>query len=375
MIIGVNTRFLLPDYLEGYGNFLFETFNRITKSQKDHRFIFIFDRPWDPGHIWSENITPVLAGPSARHPLLWKWWYDFKVPAILRKEKADVFVSCDGFCSLRTNVPQCLVIHDLAFLHYPQGIKNSHLRYYKRNTPKFLSKANRIVTVSEFSKKDITENYSIDERKIDVIYNGVKNNFHVINDEEKSTVKNKYTGDKEYFLYAGPIHPRKNLINLLKAFSIFKKRQKSGIKLVIAGRLAWKFVSFLQDLKSYKYRDDVVVTGYIPDDELVQLMGGAYAFVYPSLFEGFGLPVAEAMRSGIPVITSSNSSMQEIAGDSALYADPREPSSIAEKLILIYKDENLRRKLIEMGIERSMQFNWDKTADLLWNSILKTIDY
>jgi glycosyltransferase involved in cell wall biosynthesis len=370
MIIAVNTRFLLPDYLEGYGNFLYETFTRITRNNPSHQFIFIFDRPYDEKFIWDKNILPVVAGPPARHPLLWKWWYDIKIPMVLKKYKPDVFVSCDGFCSLRTKVPQCLVIHDLAFLHYPAGIKRAHLRYYKKYTPRFLKKAERIATVSTFSRDDIIKQYSVPAEKIDIIPNGVNENFRPLHEAGRRDVKNKYTEDKEYFLYAGSIHPRKNLINLLKAFSIFKKRQQSGMKLVLAGRLAWKYESFLGSLKSYKFREDVVMTGYLPLKELVRVMGAAYVLVYPSLWEGFGMPVTEAMRCEVPVITSVGSAMSEIAGESALYADPEDPGSIAEKMMLIYKDENLRKDLIAKGREAVAYYNWDKTAALLWNSII-----
>ena len=154
MVIAVNTRFLLPDYLEGYGNFIFECFSRLAKKYPEHTFLYIFDREFDEKFITSGNIIPVIAGPSARHPLLWQYWYNYKVPALLRKYKADVFVSPDGFCSLRTRVPQCLVLHDLAFIHYPQFINKSHLRFYNKFTPKFLQKAKSIATVSQFSKAD-----------------------------------------------------------------------------------------------------------------------------------------------------------------------------------------------------------------------------
>src|ERR1051325_160855 len=149
MKIAVNTRFLLSDYLEGFGYFVYETFKRITRNHPEHEFIFIFDRVYHSRFIFDSNVKPVVVGPPARHPLLWKFWFDVKVPAVLRKYRADVFVSCDGLCSLTTTVPQCLVIHDLAFIHFPDLIKKSHLIYYKRNTPKFLQKAKSLVTVSE----------------------------------------------------------------------------------------------------------------------------------------------------------------------------------------------------------------------------------
>ena len=373
MVIAVNTRFLLVDYLEGYGNFIYETFRRITEQHPEHEFIFIFDRPYDKRFLFSNNIKTVVTGPAARHPLLWKLWYDIKVPAVLKKYKADVFVSCDGFCSLGTKVPQCLVVHDLAFLHYPSAIKKSHLLFYKRYTPKFLGKAISIATVSEFSKKDIIAQYGTDAKKINVVYNGVKEVFNPINNEAKATIKNKYTDGKEYFIYAGSIHPRKNLITLLKAFSVFKKRQQTNMKLVLAGRLAWQYESFEKDLKSYKYRNDVVLTGYVEDAVLADIIGAAYAQVYPSLFEGFGVPVLEAMRCDVPVITSADSAMQEIAKDAALYADANSHTDIANKMMLLYKDENLRKELILKGRQIVKQYSWDKTATLLWQSIVKVM--
>ena len=373
MVIAVNTRFLLSDYLEGYGNFIYETFNRITQNHPEHQFIFIFDRPYDERFVFRKNVKAVVTGPAARHPLLWKLWYDLKIPVVLRKYKADVFVSCDGFCSLRTKVPQCLVVHDLAFLHYPSFIKRSHLLFYKKYTPKFLNKAASVVTVSEFSKQDIIKQYKTEPTKIDVVFNGVKEIFQPLNDEDKAATKNKYTDGKEYLVYAGAIHPRKNLMNLLKAFSVFKKRQQTNMKLVLTGRLAWKYESFKENLKSYKYRNDVVMTGYVEDSDLVLLIGSAYGMIYPSLLEGFGVPVLEAMRCDVPVITSANSSMQEIAKDAALFADVESHTNIADKMMLLYKDENLRKELIQKGREVAAVYNWDKTAALLWQSIVKAI--
>ncbi len=343
----------------------------MVRDHPDHLFIFIFDRPYDEKFVFGSNVKAVVTGPAARHPLLWKFWYDVKVPAVLKKYKADLFVSCDGFCSLSTRVPQCLVVHDLAFLQHPSAIKRSHLFFYKKYTPKFLRKASSIATVSEFSKKDIVARYTTEADKIDVVYNGVKDSFQPSSDEEKAITKSKYTDGKEYYIYAGSIHPRKNLINLLKAFSVFKKRQQTNMKLVIAGRQAWKYGSFKESLRSYKYRNDVVLTGYVEDLELVQLIGASYGMVYPSLWEGFGVPVLEAMRCGVPVITSAHSSMEEIAKDAALYADPTSHTAIADKMMLLYKDENLRKQLIEKGRQVAGEYSWDKTAALLWQSILK----
>lgn len=373
MKIAVNTRFLLNDYLEGYGYFVQETFKRIIIDHPEHEFLFIFDRPYDQRFVFGPNVKAVVAGPPARHPLLWKWWYDVKLPALLRKYKADIFVSCDGFCSLRTRVPQCLVLHDLAFLHYPSFIRKSHLLYYKKYTPKMLARAKAVATVSAFSKNDIIQQYKTEENKIDVVYSASKDIFRPLTDSEKKATKTKYTEGKDYFIYTGAIHPRKNLVNLLKAFSLFKKRQQSSLKLVLAGRLAWKYDSFIKDLQTYKYRNDVVLPGYVAEEEIARLTGAAYAMVYPSYFEGFGVPVLEAMQCHVPVITSEKTSMQEIAGGAALLADPADPAAIAAQMMLLYKDEKLRKQLTEKGKETAAGFSWDRTARLLWQSIEKAI--
>jgi len=372
MVVAVNTRFLLKD-LEGCGYFIHELFKILVQKHPEHQFYFLFDRPFDKRFVYSSNVYPLIVAPQARHPLLWRYWYNWKIPTVLKKIKADVFVSPDGYCSLSTTIPQCLIIHDLGFLHYPETYKRAHVRFLKKNTSRFLIKAKKIVTVSQFSKHDILSHYGIAVEKINVVYNGVKQVFQPADFSKREATKEKYTDGKEYFIYAGAIHPRKNLIKLLKAFSIFKKRLQTNMKLVIAGRLAWKNDEFLKLLHSYKYKPDIILTGYLHEQELADLMASAYALVYPSLFEGFGVPVAEAMKCRVPVLTSEGSSMQEVAGDAGLYFNPNEHEDIADKMMLIYKDENLRNQLIEKGKSIAYRYNWELSADLVWNIILKTL--
>jgi glycosyltransferase involved in cell wall biosynthesis len=372
MIIAVNTRHLLEEP-EGYGYFISELFKIVVREHPEHQFYFLFDRPYNDKYIYSSNVRALVVSPPARLPFLWKYWYDIKVPIILRKIKADIFISPDGFCSLSAKLPQYLILHDLGFLHQSEGYKKTHVRFLKKYTPKFLRKAKQIITVSKFSKDDILKHYKITPEKIDVVYNGVKPIFRPLSNDEKHSVKEKYTEGKEYFVYVGAIHPRKNLVNLLKAFSVFKKRLQSNMKLVIAGRLAWKNEEFLKLINTYKYRDDVIMTGYIEEEQLVLLMGSAYALVYPSLFEGFGVPVVEAMKCDVPVLTSSKTSMEEIAGEAALYFDPKDYADIAEKMMQIYKNESLRKQLIEKAKSIAEQYSWKKSAQLFWDSISKTV--
>lgn len=373
MVITVNTRYLLPSGLEGYGYFIKEVLQRMVRQHPEHQFHFIFDRPYDPAFIFSGNVTAHVISPEVRHPLQWKYWYDVRIPFLLKRLKADVFFSPDGQCSLTTRVPQCIAVHDLGFLHFPGSYKKSHQSYLRHFAPKFIRKAKTVLTVSNFSKKDIIQHYQTPEEKIRVVYNGVKDIFQPLDYLSQQTVKDQYTGGTEFFLYAGAIHPRKNLVNLLKAFSIFKRRLQSSFKLVLAGRLAWKNDEFLELIKTYKYKDDVLLTGYLEEAELAKLMASAYAFVYPSLFEGFGVPVMEAMKCRVPVLTSKNSSMEEITEGAALYFDPQNVAEMAEKLMRIYKDEDGRKELIEKGGGIAQPYTWERTADAVWQGIMNTV--
>lgn len=369
MVIAINTKALLPGKMEGFGYYIEEIFSRIAIDHPEHQFYFLFDRPFDQRFIYAANIHPVIIKPQARFPLAWDIWYNWMLPVFLRKIKADVFVSPDGFCSLRTKVPQLLVLHDLAFHHHPEFISKSHVSYYQKNTGKFLKKSKVIATVSEYSKRDIIEQYKIDPAKIHVTYNAPSSLFQQLPYEEKEQVKEKYSAGCEYFIYAGSIHPRKNPINLLKAFSRFKKRQQSNMKLIFAGRLAWKTDEFTKLLSTFRFRNDVILTGYLEKNELAKLVASAYALVYPSFFEGFGVPPLEALQCGVPAIVSNNSALPEIGGDAYLYIDPENPDDIAEKLMLIYKDEVLRSRLIENGKNQLQLFSWDESAKKMWSCI------
>lgn len=371
MVVAVNTRYLLASGLEGYGHFTKEICQRLVAAHPQHHFHFIFDRPFDPTFLFAENVTGHVLPPVVRHPLQWKYWYDIKVPLLLKKLKADVFFSPDGQCSLSTGVPQVMAVHDLGFLHHPDAYKKSHVQYLKHYMPRFIRKAKAVITVSHFSKQDIIAQYKTSEEKIAVAYNGVREIFKPVGYDEQAVVKEKHTGGFEYFLYAGAIHPRKNLINLLKAFSVLKRRLQSSMKLVLAGRLAWKNDEFLELLKTYKYRDDVVLTGYLPEEELAKLMASAYAVVYPSLFEGFGLPVAEAMRCGVPALTSAASAMEEISGGAALLFDPQNVDDMADKLMRIYKDEEGRKGLVQKGLAVAERFSWERAAEGIGEALVE----
>ncbi|TND07573.1 MAG: rfaG [Bacteroidetes bacterium] len=372
MLIVVNTRLLIHDRLDGIGRFTYESLSRITQKHPDDHFVFLFDRPIHEDFIFSENITAVKLFPPARRPWLFNIWFNWSVAGVLRDLKPDVFLSPDGFLPARTATPCLPVIHDLNFEHYPGDLPPKILRYYKKNFPQFARKGTRVATVSEFSKNDIAEKYGVDPSRIDVVYNGASAEFLPLTDEIARVVRKKYAQDAPYFLFVGSLHPRKNVTRLLQAFEIFRKNNDTNLKLLIVGERYWRNFDLNDALEKMIYKNEVIFTGRVSPDELHRIMGAAHALTYVPYFEGFGIPIVEAMACEVPVITSNITSMPEVAGEAALLVDPFSAASIADAMQKIAKDENLRSELIRKGNTQREKFSWDRTADLLWESIQKT---
>lgn len=373
MRIAINAIFLQNNPMEGYGHYTAEVVQRIINLHPEDEFLLLYDRPWGNDFINQPNVTHLLVTPAARHPLSFKYWYNVKATAAVKRWKADVWFQPYGFCSLTSNVPQVLMIHDLAFKHYPQYISWYQRLYYYWFTPAFIRKAKKVVTVSQFSKNDICKTYRTAENKITVVPGAARTGFVQLEWEAKQAMKDGYADGREYFLFVGGIHPRKNLLNLLKAFSHFKKWQHSNMKLLVAGRMAWQYDDLLEKIKTYKYRDDVVLLGYLPEAQLQRVVGAAYALIYPSWFEGFGLPILEAMQAGVPVICSNTSSMPEVAGDAALIVDPSNHDAIGKEMLALYRSEGIRNAFIEKGLERAQSFSWDTTAAAVYRELQEAV--
>jgi glycosyltransferase involved in cell wall biosynthesis len=374
MKIAINTRLLIEGKLEGIGWFTYETLKRIVKQYPQHQFYFLFDRSYSKQFIFASNVFPIVLGPPARHPFLWYWWFEHSVPRILRKIKPDVFVSPDGYLSLSTDIKSIAVIHDLNFEHYPKKLRWLVKKYLLYYFPKFASRANRIITVSEFSKLDISRTYGTDPEKIDVVYNGASSSFKPLNDDEKSAARKEFTGGSAYFIYIGALLPRKNLARLLQAFENFKDSIDSDMKMVLVGAKMFHTADITHTLKSMKHKTDVIFFGHLTSGKIELALGGAVALTYVSYFEGFGIPLVEAMYSDVPVITSDKSSLPEVAGDAALFIDPFSAESIQKAMLRIYLEEGLRASLIEKGRIQRQKFNWDITARMLWESIEKCLE-
>ncbi len=372
-IIAVNTRFLLSKRLEGIGRFTCETLKRMTQNHPEHRFVFLFDRPYNKEFIFSGNIEPVVVFPPARHPFLWYTWFEWAIPRALEQVKADVFLSTDGFCSLRTKVKTALVVHDIAFEHYPEQVPYLTRKYYQYYSQRYARRADSIAAVSSYTKQDLVNTYGIAEQKIEVVYNGVNRIYQPLTDIAKQAVKTQYAQGKDYFLFVGAIHPRKNLANMLRAFDRLKSQGNCSAKFLIAGRQAWQCHEALATYKAMQHKDAVVFLGHLQIEELSKIMGAATALVYASIFEGFGIPIVEAFCAETAVIAGNTSSMPEVAGNAALLVNPLSVESIYLAMAQLYHNPTLRQQLIENGRLQKNRFDWEQSAVNLWNCVEKLL--
>lgn len=365
MRIGVNCRFLQPGKMEGFGWYTYEVVKRLVENHPEIEFILLFDRPYSRKFLFGRNAVPVVIGPQARHPVLFKIWFDFSVKRALKKHKAEIFFSPDGYLSMTTEIPQIPVIHDLNFEHYPEDIPSWPRKYLRKNFPKFAKKASKIITVSHYSKEDIQQCYQVPADKIVVGWNGASEKFQPLEYPEKEKIRNQYAAGKPYFIFVGALHPRKNVGRLLEAFEKFCG-MNNEIDLLIVGEELWKRQDAKLPALQQAVKNRVHFTGHVPLETLTGLMGAAMALVYVPYFEGFGIPLAEAMKCGIPIVTADKTSLPEVAGDAALYCDPFSVEDIANTLFRLIADPFMYKEIAARSLERGKLFSWDKTAEVVW---------
>jgi glycosyltransferase involved in cell wall biosynthesis len=376
MKIAVNTRLLIKDKLEGIGWFTFEVLKRITQRHPEHEFIFLFDRKYDDEFMFASNIKPVIVNPPARHAFLFYIWFEMMLPGVFKKTKADMFLSTDGYLSLNSSIPSLPVIHDLNFEHYPENIPYFARKHYHYFFPKYAQKATKIATVSEYTKHDIVNTYHVPKEKINVVYNGAHEGYKPLNKDRIEATRGKYSNGCPYYMYIGSLHPRKNIHRMMQAFDLFKQSSNSNIKLLIAGEKMWGKYDIENLYHSLHFKDDIVFLGRCAVEELHALLGSALSLVFVSYFEGFGIPALESMYSEVPVIASNVTSIPEICGDAALYADPYSVDSIKNAMIEMAGNHRLRNDLVQKSRTRSKLFSWDKTSQHMWNvveDVLNTI--
>jgi glycosyltransferase involved in cell wall biosynthesis len=369
MKIAVNTRLLRKNQMDGIGWFTFYSMKHIVQQHPSVEFHFLFDSGIDNDFLFGANVIPHNLFPPAKHAVLNIAWFEWSVKRALNRIGPDLFFSPDGILCLGWKGKQHGVIHDISFLHRPDDLKWTNNKYYNYFFPRYARRADRIATISEFSKADIANSFHINPSNIDVVYGGGNDVFHPVTPEERTKTKDLISGGKDYFLFVGTLHPRKNLVNLLKAFELFKRESGSDFKMIIAGKPSYKAEEIYAQCDSMKHRQDVIFPGRIDDDQLNAVTASAFACTFVPHFEGFGLPLIEAMQCDVPVISSNVTSMPEVVGDAALLVNPMQPEEIKSAMLRLYNEPELRKQLIEKGRERKKLFTWQNTADKLWKSI------
>ncbi|MDI9880069.1 glycosyltransferase family 4 protein [Flectobacillus longus] len=289
-------------------------------------------------------------------------WEQFELPIFLDSLNNPILLNLTNTAPLLYN-NNIVTIHDVAYLVYPNAYSKKFLLWYKFMVPKLLSKAKHVFTVSEFSKKEINKYYSTDLKRISVLYNAVNEEFQC----------HSYTGiinEKPYFLALSSLSERKNLISLFKAFNLVKETV-DNLELLIIGDLSTN--SFAQlDISEFINRKDIRFIGRVSDQKIIEYYSGALAFVFPSFYEGFGIPPLEAQACGCPVIVSKETSLPEIFLNSALYCNPHSIEDIASSMLKILNIEQ-RERLIESGNVNIKRFSWkESTLQLL--KIIETVN-
>jgi glycosyltransferase involved in cell wall biosynthesis len=263
-------------------------------------------------------------------------------------------------------------VHDIAFVHFPDLISGLVSKYYRYFTPRFLAKAKKIVSVSAFVKQDIINYYKIPSEKIAITYNACQNIYQTISIENQQLIKEKYSKGKNYIFFVGAVHPRKNVHRLIEAFDVFKSKTNSDFKLLIAGRFAWQTGEVKNAFDKAKHKEDICFLGFVAENELSLLMASAFALVWVSLFEGFGIPLLEAMQCDVPIITSNSTAMPEVVGEAGITVEPTDIQAIANAMQVIFEDEALKQKLIEKGRIQREKFNWNISSAVVYD-LLKEI--
>ncbi len=308
-------------------------------------------------------------------------WSQIYLPLELFFNKnIDVYFSPAHYLPRFCPVPQVVTIHDLAYLYFPKDFTKKDLWQLKNWTDASIKKAHRIIAVSKTTKKDIVKNYGVDGNKVSVIYNGYeKQTTEKTSAVKLSDINQAQTAEikpKKYILFVGTIQPRKNLEILIDAFEKFIQTNKD-FRLIIVGKKGWLYERIFEKVRTMKLENKVIFTGHITDEELAGYYINAFCLTLPSLYEGFGIPVLEAMSYNCPVIASFSSSLPEVGGDACLYFDPKNSDDLLEKFSILLGNNKLRKELILKGKQRIKDFSWEKcgkeTLEVIKNYASTTI--
>jgi glycosyltransferase involved in cell wall biosynthesis len=282
----------------------------------------------------------------------------------LRQHPPDVLFVPAHVLPLYCPVPAVVTVHDLGYRHYPEAHRPFDRWYLDWTTRRHTRVARHLIADSEATKQDLVDFYRADPGQISVVYLGRDESLAPVTEPDIiARTKATYNIEGDYLLYLGTLHPRKNLVRLVEAFHrALGSIRDEQLKLVIAGRRGWLYDDIFATVQRLGLAERVLFPGYVPDEAKPALLSGALAYVFPSLYEGFGLPVLEAMACGVPVLTSNRSSLPEVAGQAALLVDPRRTDEMAAGLVELINNGELRNQLIERGFRQIQKFSWQKAG-------------
>ena len=257
-----------------------------------------------------------------------------------------------------------ITIHDVAFNYFPEAYSDRARNYLEWSTKYAVRHATKIIAISESTKKDLIKFYKARPEQVQVIHNGYDDLFLAFNPDKKiyESILRRMKIERDYLLFIGRIEKKKNVINIIRAYELVREGG-FDCQLVLAGKLGFGSIDILRAIEKSRYGDDIILPGYVSEEDSMYLMHGTKVFVFPTLYEGFGLPVVEAMASGTPVVSSNRSSIPEVAGDAALLVDPLRYQEIAKAICRILIDDDLRISLIKKGKVRVKEFSWEKCAE------------
>lgn len=356
MRLGIDLRVLFGAHT-GDRTYLLNLLRQFTKMDLPHQFILFSDRWGNLPFNLPSNFVPVLL------PKLTRWLYNsLLLPRACSAHKVDL-LHVQYIAPLFAPCPIVTTVHDVHWRRFPETFPAKDRTLMEIFLPLTFRKVSAVITDSYASKADLQQFFKVPTSKLHVVYLAADESFFVrLKESERKKVLERYGLQEGYLLFVGVIQPRKNLERLLQAMALMRPKFEA-IRLTVVGKIGWKAERLFQTVKELKLADCVKFVGYVQDEDLPALYQGALLFAYPSLWEGFGLPVLEAMASGVPVLTSDTSSLREIAQGAALLVDPLSVKSILEGLMQLVSDENLRNELKQKGYERAKQFSWLKTAE------------
>ena len=354
-LIGFDATPLETPRRSGVGNYTAQLLSALTARNDDRRYALLASRTLN-GHTLPNTLCRI--GPTFPNRSVWMQWV---LPHVLDRLQPQLCHFTNSIAPLKAPCPIVLTLHDMSlFLHANMHPLKS-LLVARPIVPIAARRAAAIITVSQHAKQDIVNVLRVPPDKVHVVYEAAAPQYRIIDDEcELDRVRRKYDLHQPFVLYVGTIEPRKNLSRLVQAFA---RARRSPTQLVLVGQLGWKYAALLKQIDALQLGTAVRLIGYVPDDDLPALYSLARVFAFPSIYEGFGLPIVEAMACGTPVLTSNQSSMIELGDGAAQLVDPFSVKAIADGLRQMLSDATLRAELRCAGFERAAQFSWTRAAE------------